>query len=1023
MLPIKLTIEGLYSYKESQTIDFEPLLSNQLFGIFGEVGSGKSSILEAIIFALFGETDRLNSRDSRAYNMMNLQSNRLFIDFECWAGKSGKEKFRFTYEAKRNSKRHEDIRTPSRRVFCWDKDQWAAMEQANIEEIIGMNYKNFRQTVIIPQGKFRDFVQKRPKERTEMLQELFQLDQYDLYNQSRSLAGKNRIQLERNQAIYEQLESVTKEKSTQLKALISRHQVQKKEFAVQLDHSRERLKKLEALRTLHQELEQLSIAHKALVDKKNGFQLRQSQLEDYQKARNHFQDKIKNLKDVEQQFLSQQNKLQKLQAIQQQLAQKKAHCSKSLEKAKSDYLEKDTIRQNCDDLEHIIETKKIQDEITQLQQKQVKHQSHLATIDLQIEEKSKSVTANQEELHQLKAKQVDLITLKDLESLLSQQASLKLQQQQLSQQKADVIKNKHEISSQTEKLTATFISTYQLEAKAFSEYKFNAEKNIENIDNQLLKLKTQQAFSNQAAQLSTGDACPLCGSEHHPKLAHAPSILTELEHYRAAKQKQKNLLQDLASLELKIGKLEASAQQLTNKQQEQNDQFQAIKEQITHVDQQLSGEKFIDYQTLDLNSLQTNIKQQQQYQQQIIKCEANYKTLRSQLDQLKSNREKTLETNFEDQNRLTALQSENKTHLASLKRLDYAKFASYSIPQLDANLAKGKAKLVQIESVFESQQQAFEQINQEWNTVSGQLSSLKETVVQLDHQYQTTKELINDTLLETGFTSLDVVTNLLQLQLDIIKEQQAIDEFHEQLIRSESAIASIKDKIDGKEIDSASWQEATAKVQLLENQYNDLLKQLAQAEQSLQVNEQQLTEKAQLKQLLSQLETRQANFKELEKLFKAKGFVEYVSSVYLQNLVYAANERFMKLTQNKLSLELNENLDFIIRDFLNGGKTRLLKTLSGGQTFQAALCLALALAENVKSLNQAEQSFFFLDEGFGTLDKASLKTVFETLKSLKKENRIVGIISHVEELKQEIEVALLVEQDVDRGSLIRKGWE
>ena len=81
------------------------------------------------------------------------------------------------------------------------------------------------------------------------------------------------------------------------------------------------------------------------------------------------------------------------------------------------------------------------------------------------------------------------------------------------------------------------------------------------------------------------------------------------------------------------------------------------------------------------------------------------------------------------------------------------------------------------------------------------------------------------------------------------------------------------------------------------------------------------------------------------------------------------------------------------------------------------------MAENVKSLNQAEQSFFFLDEGFGTLDKKALQVVFETLKSLQKEKRIVGVISHVEELKQEIEVALLIEQDAEKGSLIHKSWE
>ena len=114
---------------------------------------------------------------------------------------------------------------------------------------------------------------------------------------------------------------------------------------------------------------------------------------------------------------------------------------------------------------------------------------------------------------------------------------------------------------------------------------------------------------------------------------------------------------------------------------------------------------------------------------------------------------------------------------------------------------------------------------------------------------------------------------------------------------------------------------------------------------------------------------------------------------------------------------LDSNTFWVI-DYLNGGKRRLLKTLSGGQTFQASLCLALALAEKVKSLNQSDQSFFFLDEGFGALDRNALRVVFETLKSLRHENRIVGIISHVEELQQEIGVYAKIELDPEKGSQV-----
>jgi exonuclease SbcC len=124
-----------------------------------------------------------------------------------------------------------------------------------------------------------------------------------------------------------------------------------------------------------------------------------------------------------------------------------------------------------------------------------------------------------------------------------------------------------------------------------------------------------------------------------------------------------------------------------------------------------------------------------------------------------------------------------------------------------------------------------------------------------------------------------------------------------------------------------------------------------------------------------------------------------------------------------MSLELADDNTFQVRDFMNGGKVRSVKTLSGGQTFQAALSLALALADSIQNFTDSAQNFFFLDEGFGSLDKDSLDIVFDTLKSLRKENRIVGVISHVEEMQQEIDTHLRIVNHEERGSLINVSWE
>ena len=178
------------------------------------------------------------------------------------------------------------------------------------------------------------------------------------------------------------------------------------------------------------------------------------------------------------------------------------------------------------------------------------------------------------------------------------------------------------------------------------------------------------------------------------------------------------------------------------------------------------------------------------------------------------------------------------------------------------------------------------------------------------------------------------------------------------------------------------------------------------------------TEKKDLLIELEKLKKRAANLQTMRNLFNSAGFVQYVSSIYLKQLCDNANVRFHRMTRNQLSLQMNDNNDFEIIDYLNEGRSRSVKTLSGGQSFQVSLSLALALAESVQTNAKSEKNFFFIDEGFGTQDADAVNIVFETLMSLQKENRIVGIISHVDELKDRIPAALQITKDEEKGSLI-----
>ena len=226
MIPIKLTIQGLFSYQEKQSIDFQKLTEAHLFGIFGSVGSGKSSILDAITYALYGETERMNARDNRNYNMMNLKSDELFIEFDFSVGKESRL-FRAVVKGKRNRKNFEDVRTLDRSAYKQQNGSWEPVEIEQLQQVIGLSYENFKRTIIIPQGRFQEFLQLGSKDRTQMMKELFNLGKFELYYKTVALETKNNEQMQKLQGQLQQLGEV---KPEQLEEAKFRMQVISKEI-------------------------------------------------------------------------------------------------------------------------------------------------------------------------------------------------------------------------------------------------------------------------------------------------------------------------------------------------------------------------------------------------------------------------------------------------------------------------------------------------------------------------------------------------------------------------------------------------------------------------------------------------------------------------------------------------------------------------------------------------------------------------------------------------------------------------
>ncbi|MFV0345078.1 MAG: SbcC/MukB-like Walker B domain-containing protein, partial [Bacteroidales bacterium] len=252
--------------------------------------------------------------------------------------------------------------------------------------------------------------------------------------------------------------------------------------------------------------------------------------------------------------------------------------------------------------------------------------------------------------------------------------------------------------------------------------------------------------------------------------------------------------------------------------------------------------------------------------------------------------------------------------------------------------------------------------------------------------------------------------------------EKQINEYHSKYSPIEKKVQELRQELGDKIFDDEKFALLGVELQDIETGVAACNKALAQIEQQIKTTKEKLQAKARLSTEKEALELRKSDIDILKKMFRSNGFVDFVSSVYLKNLCQSANKRFAHLTKQQLHLELNEDNEFIVRDNMNEGRTRSVRSLSGGQMFQASLSLALSLAESVQTQNKQDRNFFFLDEGFGTLDKDTLRQVFNTLKSLRDENRVVGIISHVEELQQEIPVHLKIYKDTERGSVIETSY-
>ncbi|MCF2490326.1 AAA family ATPase [Dyadobacter sp. CY347] len=1032
MIPIYLKIKGLYSYQTEQEIHFNALTDASLFGIFGAVGSGKSSILEAITFALYGDTERLNSKgDDRTYNMMNLRSDELLVDFECIAGKNG-DRYRFTVRGKRNSKNFKDVKTFDRRGYIWQDENWVPLaEFENAESIIGLSYDNFRRTIIIPQGRFQEFIELRDAERTRMMKELFQLEKYDLSRNVGSLTKKNDLAMSNVAGQLTGLGEVTAE-------MVEAEEKRREEVKLEIKRVSEELRVQTELEASFQKLkltaEKVSVLQnqlQTLETQRPQMQEREATLKIFETCSLHFKSILDQKNTLIAGIARDQKIFENNKTRLDELTKLSEKQLELLARLRPQYEKREALLDTADELEKIIQiidnrvsAAKRKEALTRGNEQLKEKEASILRLtkqkqDIEAEnELRKNALADIQEISQIKA------WFTTYDALVEKRQSVKMEAETL---QADIAAQQQMLAAKINDVNGAFTlnlgenASLEIFQHAIQSFLTKSEAESKEKNSELLSLHTKLALHQYAGAIVDGEPCPLCGSAHHPAVLHADNVVNE--HIKVVE----SALSILAGKEKAIRASQAPVERIFNQIDNLEKLKATIKQRWADAKVQIDAhEKLFVWNKFDKNDrtgFEKHFAEITKNQAEIKEAEAAIKGLSAKIETENLEKTEKIERPLQSlKDEILRFENTVLTLAGQLQKVNLREFEDQPKTAILEKITAFKNSYKEITSLFEQSEKDLDGVQKEKDMLSGSQGTLKATLDSSQSDLTSLQINVEMQLRAFDFESEDQVKAILQKPIQIDAERKAIETFKYSLDTASRDLENLLKENAEHQYDPDQHQTIIKAKETLTESLNAFRKEEGGLDRLLKKMAEDLAKKAALLTEKARLQLRKEHLDDLTKLFRSSGFVDYASSIYLQNLIQAANHRFHQMTHQQLHLELGEGNSFWVRDLLNGGHLRLLKTLSGGQKFQAALSLALALADHIHVRSGSKHNFFFLDEGFGSLDKNALQTVFETLKSLRKENRIVGIISHVEDLQQEIQTYLSIEE-TEEGSRIIPSWK
>ncbi len=1014
---IKLTINAFMTYKDKTVIDFEQMMDHGLYLISGPTGSGKTTIFDAITFALYGCASGSNRQQAYFRSDFASVKDETYVEMVF-------ELHEKIYTIRRSpTYMRQGYKTPKQAnaTLAYDDIIVEGIKEVNhkINQLLGVDVNQFKQIVMIAQGEFTKLIYASSEEREKVLRHIFHSD--SLVTFEKLLQEETRKYKEAYQLSYQSLST-----RFSLLDLGETFKQDKKDFHPSyIEQSKEENEKLHlALKQYEQDYNTAKQAYDDLS--KDYYQ---------QKQNNQNLIELKNTQNTYQKLITQEDSMtilkqdiDKLKIIEKnqpiimtyrQTLKEYNDTKESLHKTMTslDKLTHDMIQIEQDYQQVPILTKQKDDIFLKLNEyKQTKHyqkeyknlQKEVKDLQLQHDKSIDQLNDQRKKIeklmHRMDRDQENVDTLPQLQ--------LELQRsEQMVEEKNKTRIAIHDLSQLFDQLTRMQDQHYDLADKYMQ--KSTIYQNIYHEFQQEDENYRRQQAGIMALNLKENEPCPVCGSLHHPHLA------TLSSHVLSASE--------LEELNTKLEKAQADKEDAYQEVLSQNERINELQGSINALKSQLSIEEELSKQVFIylLSDITNTIKEEEKnYQKRYT--DVNY------LKRLEKSLKKDKETLQQYQNELenmrqTIIQQENQisiniSHIEQLK-----KQYNHIEDKLDTIIKDYQLQYNTLITNIKQKEDNYHQTKQDISLYDNQQKTLSSKLDTLSIQLQDDTKAYND-FINHNFDNEDNYLHYATKQNQLSTYEKQYQNYYIQKSSLYDQISQLKTKT--KDIKMVDLSKEELKLKELETIKDEKFKQYNTLHHRYEKNNEHIKALEKEYQSNQEIFDKYTIYQDLYDYTSGKNsqrlsFERYVLSFYFEHILEYANVELIKMSQGRFTLHRKvitkgtkqQGLDLSVMDY-ETGTMRDIQSLSGGESFKAALSLALGLSEMIQSYaGGIELNTLFIDEGFGSLDSESIDKALSVLMELKNDNKVIGIISHVDELKERIPTQIVVEKSTQGSSL------